>query len=253
MNILVVEDESHTADLLKEVIEQQGDFIVVNILDSIVATVAYLIRHHDEIDLIFLDIQLSDGLSFEIFKYVDVHIPVIFCTAYDEYTLQAIKNNGIDYILKPFEEEEVCQALKKYRNLLNAVHKTTILSPLFPPSAGITWQESFLVQQREKTIVVETTAVAAFAIEHEMLYLYTFKGEKYPLFKKMDYLESAVNPALFFRINRQMLVNKEAITSMEPWFNRKMILNLKVMLQEKAIVSRLKVSLLKEWLEKGVG
>ena len=94
MNILIVEDELHTATLLKEIIEQDADFMVVEHLEAVVDTIQYLSKYQKTIDLLFLDIQLADGQSFEIFKHIDVTVPVIFCTAYDEYTLQAIKNNG---------------------------------------------------------------------------------------------------------------------------------------------------------------
>lgn len=104
MNVLIVEDEAHTAALLQEIIEQDGQFMVVKHLESIVDTVDYLSKHQQNLDLLFFDIELADGQSFEIFKHVDITTPVIFCTAYDEFTLQAIKNNGIDYILKPFKE-----------------------------------------------------------------------------------------------------------------------------------------------------
>ena len=100
MNVLIVEDESHTALLLQEIIEQDSDFIVVEKLESVVESVQYLSKHQKNLDLLFFDIQLADGHSFEIFKHIDVIVPVIFCTAYDEYAMNAIKNNGIDYVLK---------------------------------------------------------------------------------------------------------------------------------------------------------
>ena len=96
MNVLIVEDESHTAALLKEIIEQDHNFMVIEKLESVEEAVNYLSKYQQNLDLLFFDIQLADGKSFEIFKHIDVVVPVIFCTAYDEYTLQAIKNNGID-------------------------------------------------------------------------------------------------------------------------------------------------------------
>lgn len=251
MNILIVEDELHTAEFLKDVIEQQPDFMVVNMVDSIAAAVAYLGKHQRNIDLLFLDIQLSDGPSFEIFKHVDVAVPVIFCTAYDEYTLQAIKNNGIDYILKPFEETAIHFALKKYKRLVNTLQNRHFAMPALSGTVTATYQESFLTQLREKTIVVETGNIALFAIEHETVFMYTFNGSKHPLFKGMDYIESVLNPAQFFRISRQMLVNRDAVVAIEPYFNRKVIVQLKVTSEEKTIVSRLKVGPFKGWLEKG--
>ena len=100
MNVLIVEDESHTATLLKEIIEQDGEFIVTQQVESVVDAVEYLSRYQKNLDLLFFDIQLADGKSFEIFKHVDVFAPVVFCTDYDEFTLKAIKKNGIDYVVK---------------------------------------------------------------------------------------------------------------------------------------------------------
>ncbi|WP_042720506.1 LytTR family DNA-binding domain-containing protein [Flavobacterium sp. B17] len=123
MNVLLVEDEHHTARLLQEVIESDRDFIVIKTLESISETVSYLSKYAQNIDLMFLDIHLSDGHSFEIFRHIDINIPVIFCTAYDEYALKAIRNNGIEYILKPFEDEEILNALHKFPATLPDVSK----------------------------------------------------------------------------------------------------------------------------------
>jgi len=249
MNILIVEDEAHTAKLLKEVIEQDEDFMVTEVVESVVEAVQYLTKYQKNLDILFFDIQLADGKSFEIFKHVDVMVPVVFCTAYDEYTLQAIKNNGIDYVLKPFKEEEIHQALKKYKRLIQNL-KTKTPAPIYieteKPKA---YQQSFLTQFREKSLVKRVEEVALFAVEAETVYLYTLSGERLPLFKKMEYIESVCDPNQFYRISRQMLVNRTAVQSFEPYFNRKIILQLSVKPAEQPIVSRLKVTPFKEWLE----
>lgn len=249
MNILIVEDEAHTASLLQEMIEQDGDFMVTEKLESVLEAVEYLRKYQKNLDLLFLDIQLADGKSFEIFKHVDVMVPVVFCTAYDEYTLRAIKNNGIDYVLKPFKEEEILSALQKYKKLLaNFQPKSNPIVP-FQLAQEKTYQRSFLTQLREKTIVKRADEIALFYLEHETVNLYTLNGEKLAVFKKLEYLESVCDPNQFFRINRQMLVNRDAVTSFENYFNRKIVLHLSISLADKAIVSRLKVSPFKEWLE----
>lgn len=249
MNVLIVEDELHTAQLLQETIEQDKDFIVIEKLESIVDTVSYLSKYQDKLDLLFFDIQLADGKSFEIFKHIDVAIPIVFCTAYDEYTLQAIKNHGIDYLLKPFKETEVHEALRKYKKLRTNL---TIRgqSPFhFQPKEEQSYQKSFLTQFREKTVIKSIEEIALFQVENETVYLYAYDGRKYPLFKKLEYIESVCDPNQFFRINRQMLVNRKAVISFEPYFNRKIVIELKVETDEKPIVSRLKVPSFKEWLE----
>lgn len=249
MNVLIVEDEAHTAALLQEIIEQDSDFIVLDKLESIVETVQYLSKYQQNLDLLFFDIQLADGQSFEIFKHIDVAVPIIFCTAYDEYTLQAIKNNGIDYLLKPFKETEIHEALQKYKRLLSNLNSKKLSPIQFPPNGKEQYQKSFLTQFRGKTVIKKIEEIALFNVENEMVYLYTFKGEKFQLFKKLEYLESVCDPNLFYRINRQMLINREAILSFEPYFNRKIILHLNIKIEDKPIVSRLKVSPFKSWLE----
>ncbi|HAS39566.1 MAG TPA: DNA-binding response regulator [Microscillaceae bacterium] len=250
MNVLIVEDEAHTATLLQEVIEQDRDFMVIEKLESVMEAVQYLQKYQQNLDLLFFDIQLADGYSFEVFKHIDVVVPVVFCTAYDEYTLQAIKNNGIDYILKPFKEEEIHAALQKYKNLITNLQGKNTVPLQFQPTQTPQYQQSFLTQYREKSLVKQVKDVALFSVEQENVYLYTFVGEKFPLFKKLEYVESVCDPTQFFRINRQMLVNRAAVVSFESYFNRKIALHLKVKLEEVVVVSRLKVAPFKEWLEK---
>ena len=246
MNILIVEDELHTANLLKGIIEESGDFLVVRIVESIVDAVDYLVKHQQNLHLLFFDIELSDGLSFEIFNHVDIITPVVFCTAYDDYTMKAIKNNGIDYILKPFKNEEINSALEKYKTLQADLISKTMVDFNRP---SLSFQQNFLSQIKDKTIVFKADEIACFSIQNEVTYLHLFNGKKSPVFKKIEYIESVCDPKQFFRINRQMLVNRAAITSYQPYFNRKIILDISTKVEEKPIVSRLKVSEFKKWLE----
>ena len=249
MNVLIVEDELHTAKLLQETIEQDSDFIVVEKLESIMDTVSYLSKHQQNLDLLFFDIQLADGHSFEIFKHIDVVVPIIFCTAFDEYAMKAIKNNGIDYVLKPIKEEEIHEALKKYKSLMGNIQAKASPPLNFRSPSPKSYQRNFLSQYREKTLLVSVEEIALFSVENETVYLYSFEGKKYPLLKKLEYIMSVCDPDQFFRINRQMLLNRQAILSFEPYFNRKIALSLKIKPEEKPIVSRLKVTPFKEWLE----
>lgn len=251
MNVLIIEDEPHTAALLKEIIETESAFIVVKILDSVVDAVSYLARHQQHIDVIFMDIQLTDGYSFDIFQNVDISVPVVFCTAYDDYILKAIQNNGIDYILKPFEDEAILHALHKYQKLADAIRSKSATQFQLPKNDKTQYQQSFLAQQREKSIVVPINEIALFSLETETVHLYTFKGERFPVYKNMDYIESAVDPGQFFRINRQTIVNRNNVLSIEPFFNRKVYLHLRIQPEEKPVVSRLKVTPFKDWLEMG--
>ncbi|MEM6395840.1 MAG: LytTR family DNA-binding domain-containing protein [Bacteroidota bacterium] len=251
MNVLIVEDELHTSNLLKEIIEQDRDFMVVNQIESVEETVGYLSKYQQNIDLLFFDIQLADGKSFEIFKHIDVITPVVFCTAYDSYTLEAIKNNGIDYVLKPFKEVEIRSALDKYKRLLQSLAQKQKASPVqFPRESTQAYQSHFLSQLRDKSIVIKAEDVALFIVENEVVYLYTLDGKKYPIFKKLEYLEEVCDPQKFFRVNRQMLIHRSSITGFEPYFNRKVVVSVSIKLSKQIVVSRLKVSPFKKWLER---
>lgn len=243
MNILIVEDEAKTARLLQEWIEEHEECLVVNTCQSISAAVAYLSKHQAKLDLIFMDIQLADGESMEIFQQIKVVKPVVFCTAYNDYMLEAFRNNGVDYILKPFRQEDIDASLQKIYLLKRALHQANSLEP------AATFQRSFLVQQREKMIPLPVEDIALAFLQNESVHILKFNGEQAAIFKTLDEIERALDPAQFFRINRQMLVSRRAVRSIEPYFNRKLSLHLHVKAPEALIVSRLKVSPFKDWLE----
>ena len=251
MNILIIEDEKNTAVLLKEFIEQHPNYLVANICDSIEDSVNYLHKNQAKLDLIFMDIQLADGESFEIFEQIEVTIPVVFCTAYDSFTLKAFKNNGIDYILRPVKENDIEKAIAKIEQLKNkfAPNPVTQIKELL--SKDHTYQTSFLVRFRDKMYPVLVSDIAFAYLDNEVVYLFNFKGEKHIVSKTLDEIENALSPQQFFRINRQMLINREAIKEIETYFNRKVMAHLSIETPEKAIVSRLKVSPFLSWVEKG--
>ena len=205
MNVLIVEDEKKTAELLKEMIEEQPDYLVVNICDSVESTVAYLKKHQQKLDLIFLDIQLADSESFEIFDAVEVSTPVIFCTAFDEYVMQAFKNNGVDYILKPFKESDIIQALGKIEKLRSSLTKGVLLQDQYNSfgSEKKEYQKSFIVRYREVMFPISVDDIAFIFLENEIVNIFNFKGEKFAIFKKLDEIENAVDNKQFFRLNRR--------------------------------------------------
>lgn len=248
MNILIIEDENKTASLLKEMIEEQEHCLVVNICQSISSSVQYLNKNQEKIDLIFMDILLADGESFEIFKQITVTKPVIFCTAYDNYMLKAFKNNGIDYILKPFHQKDINDALSKVGFIKLSLTKINDLLEVRPIKPK-TYQQAFIVESRDKLVPIFVSDIAIFILRNENVYALQFNGEKVSIFKPLDEIEVSINPAVFFRINRQMIVNRRAIKDIEPFFNRKAIINLSFDISEKIIVSRLKVSDFKKWIE----
>jgi two-component system response regulator LytT len=259
MNILIIEDEPRTAKLLKEFIVAIDDtHTVLGICDSVESTVQFLQTTSQRaeptpqrVDLLFMDIQLADGSSFDIFTKVSINIPVIFVTAYDDHLLEAFKSNGIDYILKPFHEKDIEQAFRK----LDQIRSSLLLAPSLPAriqqALANRTQSSFLVKFREKMYPVAVRDIAAIALEKEVVYLYTYNKEKHAVFRPIDDIEAALDPQIFFRINRQMILNRDAILEMEPFFNRRVIVTLKVPTAERPLVSRLKVTPFLEWVEKG--
>ncbi|MGD9327348.1 MAG: LytTR family DNA-binding domain-containing protein [Cyclobacteriaceae bacterium] len=252
MKILIIEDEPHTAQTLSEIIKQiRPNSTILGMLDSIERSVNYLSNDSNLPDLVFADIQLSDGLSFEIFSKIQVKCPIIFCTAYDQYTLQAFKTNGIEYILKPVKEEDVEAAFSKYDKLKESLTPgneiVNLLKSTFHNKAN--YKSSILVHFRERFIPIEVNKIAFFVVETENLYIQTFDNQRYPVFKPMSEVEASIDPSLFYRINRQVLLNKKAIKEVEPYFKRKVIVKTALNIKEKLIVSRLKVTEFMNWIE----
>jgi two-component system response regulator LytT len=254
MNIAIIEDEQLTAEDLAELIGSiDKDIRVIALLDSVKNSTAFL-RQAPAVDLIFSDIQLGDGLSFEIFRTIPIQAPVIFCTAYDEYALDAIKSNGIEYILKPYTEQSIRIAIDKFRRLkahfktgepdygkiIQAItgHKTT------ERKAG-----SILVYHRDRVLPVNLDEAAIFYIDNELTHLQCFDNRDFVLNQSLDELEELCGIS-FFRINRQHLVNRRAIQDASHIQHRKYIVNLSVRFKETLVVSKNRTSNFLEWLIK---
>lgn len=252
MKVLILEDEPHNAQILSEIIVQlKPTAIILDILESIAQAVNFLSGQNHTPDLIFADIQLADGLSFEIFSKIKIKCPIIFCTAYDQYMLQAFKTNGIAYILKPVKEEDIKAAIIKFDTLKESLRPDAEIINLFKQriSQKENYKTSILVHYKESFIPVAVHKIALFVVENEMLYIQTFDHQRYAVFKPMSDIESSIDPSLFFRINRQVLLNKNAIKEIQPFFNRKVIVKTDVRIKEQLIVSRLKVTEFMSWIE----
>ena len=251
MKIVIIEDEKITADDLASTITSiEPTAEIVAILGSVKTAVAYF-QKAESPDLIFSDVQLGDGLSFEIFKAVNVSAPIIFCTAYDEYALNAFKTNSIDYILKPSTTNSISEALDKYRNLKQSfsnedVQYKTIIETLL--HRDIPKSTAVLVHYKDKIMPVKTADIALFYIENEITYLQTFENKNYSITKKLEELEEICG-SQFFRVNRQCLVNRKAIIDASHYFSRKLSINISVPFQEKILVSKEKSPAFLKWLE----
>ena len=250
MKIVIIEDENLTAEDLADVIlKLQPDAQLVAILRSVKEAVAYF-GNTAAPDLIFSDIQLGDGVSFDIFKTVHVAAPIIFCTAYDEYALNAFKTNGIDYVLKPFTEASIAQALNKYHSLCRGSSPDRIsYDSIFDLFVNKMPQKtsSILITYKDKIIPVKTDHIALFYIVSEETKLLTFDHQTYVLNKSLEELEKLCGDD-FFRVNRQYLINRKAVKDAAHFFSRKLVVNLSVPFKDPITISKEKTPQFLDWL-----
>jgi DNA-binding LytR/AlgR family response regulator len=249
MKIVIIEDEILTAEDLRYVLQSLNSGIVVTaILPTVTQSIEYFSTNADY-DLIFSDIQLGDGYSFEIFKKVSVNSPIIFCTAYNQYALEAFENNAIDYILKPFEKIRIVQSLEKYHLLKEKFSAPQIdyskLSALLLPKMNKI--KSLIVHQGEKIFPIPVVNIGLLQLKNQVVHLHTFKGSHYPIFQSLEELENKLAPE-FYRINRQFIVNRKAITDVSRYFGRKLLINLTLPFSEQLIIGKEKTAHFMEWL-----
>lgn len=250
LKVVIIEDEKYTAKDLAETLKKiDNDIDIVSILSSVEEAFVFF-RVENVFDLIFSDIQLPDGLSFDIFKTIKIKVPVIFCTAYDKYALEAFDANGIDYLLKPFSKASVSKALDKY-TALRANFKTpdTNLDKLiYQLEQQISHKSnSIIVYQGDKILPIELNLIALFYLEDNYIFALTFDSKKYILTQNLEELETLCGND-FFRANRQYLVNRKAIKDASKYLNRKILINLKVNHPEQILVGKLKTTLFIQWL-----
>jgi len=251
MNIIIIEDELKTAKSLENIIiGLRPETKLIGQYQSIEDSVAAL-SEGPQPDLIFMDIQLADGLCFEIFKSVKITCPVVFCTAFDEYSLDAFKSNGVDYILKPFSKDDIKEALRKVDELKNFFQQKTssdldaLLSRL-NPSSGKT---SFLVFKNQKYTTVQTDSIAFFYIRNDATSIMGFDKQEFALSQSLDQVAASVSPKQFFRVNRQYLVNFKAIKEVEHYFLRKLYVKLIIETPDKLLINKEKSHAFLNWME----
>lgn len=253
IRIVVVEDESATARSLIQILNEADEHItVVKTLGDVSGAVTWFNDHPGFYDLIFMDIRLADGLSFDIFKQTTISRPVIFVTAFNDYAITAFKNNGIDYILKPFDPDEIKSALDKYKNLTGAVENAggPVLAELLAQLGNLTrsYKKSFLVHYRDKLIPLETSKIAWFYTANEVVHLRTIDDKQYVVESTMEQLEQQLDPTLFLRVSRQFILNRNAVTEAEFYFNGRLLVKVKPQPEEHIIVSKARSAEFKKWM-----
>jgi DNA-binding LytR/AlgR family response regulator len=254
MNVLIVEDESATARRLQKLLlEIDPSTRVVAVHESIAATVAWLKENGDP-DLMFLDINLSDGLSFGIFEQTDVGCPVIFTTAYDQYAIQAFKVNSIDYLLKPVNRDQLALSLQKYRKLNpNAPQTSPVPIDLEQLAKALGLQRAdrmkrLVVRYGDVIKAIEIKDVAYFYSDEKIVFMTLSEGKTYPVDFTLDHLENRLDPEQFFRINRKFLISYHSIEKMISYSKSRIKISLSPPCELEAVSSAERSGEFKEWL-----
>lgn len=256
MKAVIIEDESIIAKVLQNKIAKvAADVEIVAVLSSL-RTARHWLAEHAEPDLMFMDIQLSDGVSFDLFNSFALKCPVIFTTAYDEYAIRAFKVNGVDYLLKPIKEEELFLAIGKCRRLIAKADASlpdmkVLIQALAQPSLGAIYKEKFIVNIRNQWMPVSTIDIACFSKE-VLHYIYLFNGERYQIdYNTLEEIEELLDLKKFFRANRQFIINIEAVHTVKSIENSKLLIRLKEPNHKLEIdMSRLKSPEFKKWLDR---
>ena len=248
MKIVVIEDEKITADdLIENLLAVKPNYTIVKILKSISEALVFF-QKQPEVDLIFSDIQLGDGLSFDIFKKVKINVPIIFCTAYNEYALEAFKANGIDYILKPFNIAEIKKAIEKFELLTNknevSINKLLEYLSIKQPTAN---NVSILVYQKDVIIPINNYDIAILQLNNGIVKLVTFNGTIYFTTQSLEEIEK-LNQLFFFRANRQFILHRKIVKDVVQHFNRKLLVRLAIPFDEQIFISKEKTPAFLAWL-----
>jgi two-component system response regulator LytT len=248
--ILILEDEQPNSDRIQRLmLKIRPDIEIAGVLPSVKKTVDWLSKNEAP-DLILMDIQLADGLSFNVFDLADVKCPVIFTTAYDEYAVKAFKYNSIDYLLKPVEEEELEAAMVKFENSLQkSYQQSPLIEELIRYMQPKEYRTRFFLPYRDSYRKINVEDIAFFYAHLNITYANLMNGEKIVVPQTMEVLEKELEPKNFFRANRQYILHVNAIEKVHNFFNGKLKLKLKNQEEEEVIVSRAKAPLFKTWLD----
>ncbi len=258
MNILIVEDEDLAVKKIQKTLTSVDPGAqVVGITDSITATVDWL-KTNPSPDLILMDIELSDGQSFEIFTRVDVKSAVVFTTSYDEYALKAFKVNSIDYLLKPIQKEDLESALQKYRQMKNLyasgngaeLNVDNLVKELRQKLQPKEFRKRFLVKHAQKLVSIEVEEIAYFFSDGRLNFFKTYDNKKFVVDYTMDELEDMLDPERYFRISRSFYIAVDSVDQIHDYFGNRLLLHLKPAVDKEAIVSREKVADFKKWMGK---
>jgi DNA-binding LytR/AlgR family response regulator len=251
MNIIIIEDEKPSARRLQRMLSNL-DMETQVMLHSVEESIDWF-QNNEHPDLIFLDIQLSDGLSFEIFETVDIKSSVIFTTAYDEYALQAFKLNSIDYLLKPIDDEDLKKAVSKYKERIPKKQSVSLdfedIKKLLVNPIEREYKKRFSVKVGQHLKLINIDEVECFYSENKGTYAFTNEGRNYLLDSTLEQIETELEPQIFFRVSRKFFININAIKDIISYTNSRLQIKLNKFNEQEIIVARERVKDFKDWLE----
>jgi DNA-binding LytR/AlgR family response regulator len=250
MKVIIVEDENlsaeHLASLLQKIDE---NIVVVQYLDTVKATINAF-KTGLQADLLFLDIHLADGNSFEIFNNIQIDIPIIFTTAFDKYAIQAFKQNSIDYLLKPISLNDLKFALDKFHKQQQTTNKTLIenITNAYQ-QLNKQYKNRFMVKHGQSIETIQTDEIHHFQTQESLSFLFTVKGNRFAIDYTLEQLENMLQPKEFFRINRKIIINIHSVEKVQTYFNGRLIIITNYLDDDARIVSRERVNDFKKWLD----
>lgn len=246
MKAVIIEDEVRTARYLQSILETEHDIRVMAIIPSVEKGIEFF-KTDPEVDVIFSDIEIADGLCFDLFNAIRLFSPVIFCTAYNQYALDAFKANGIDYLIKPFSSQSVSEAIRKFKRLTHHSETDKLFSRL---KDSLTNKRNYvLVTLRGKTLPIALSTIAYFYLGDTTTWLYA-DGHEYAYTKSLDEIEAMLDsPQQFYRANRQYLINRDYVREVEQYFARKLVIKLTVPSKQTIVVSKAKATHFIQWLD----
>jgi len=252
MRVLIIEDEAPAAKRLIKLLEAIiPEMELVERLDSVERSISFL-EKNPALDLIFMDIQLADGLSFDILNAIKIQTPIIFTTAFDQYTLKAFKVNSIDYLLKPIDEKELAEAIQKYKTLHTSLQPSPDISDkvlqMIADLQKTKFKERLLIKRGQQLNSLKTDLIAYCFADGKLCYAVDRQHQKHLLEQNLSQLEAQLDPAKFFRINRNLLVHIDSIQKVHTWLGGRLKLEFSTPVNIETIVSRERVNEFKEWL-----
>ncbi|HRG17742.1 MAG TPA: LytTR family DNA-binding domain-containing protein [Flavobacterium lutivivi] len=250
MDIIIIEDEKPAARLLQRKLEKIG-LQVTTMLHSVEESILWF-QENKHPDLIFLDIQLSDGLSFEIFEAVTINSAVIFTTAYDEYALRAFKLNSIDYLLKPIDEDDLEIAVDKFKarnqSISNISLDFELIKKMLVNPVDRTFKKRFTIKMGQQIKMISIDEIECFFSENKGTYLHTFDNRNYLIDNTLEQLETELNPEMFFRVSRKFIIGMKGIKEIQLYSNSRLKIIPTTYNEDEVIVARERVNEFKDWL-----